>query len=174
MRKSTLLKVAFTCFALALVLAWAFFVNAGCTRQEATLTTGKVIPGVMFPGVRGDSAYAEVRADALPALYARYRSTLSNLGLPSGKWDRKQDCNHLCDAYVVSAQVSYTVAAWHSGTTAQSLALAVVWYRTDAGGSHAVVEARTDRGTLFIDPQRGASPVTLTPNEQANVFFRKW
>lgn len=154
------------------VLAWAWFVSA-CSRHESPLASGRVIDGKVLPGYRGDDRYAEVRADALPAMFDVFSDTISRLGLV--KWDARFDCNHFADLYVSAAQVRYAATAWHSETSANTLALAVVWYQPASGGrAHAIVELRTDRGTLYVDPLRGGGTIDLSPREIASISFRKW
>lgn len=150
---------------LLLLAALAF---SGCGRREAQLTTGRVLPASsMSAGIVGDAAYAEVRQEALPALYADFRGTLSRLGLV--KWDPRFDCNRFASLYVAVAQTRYAVAAWHSPTDAQALALAEVWYRRQDGTAHAIVQARTPAGDTYIEPQTGLAVPTPT-----GVFLRKW
>jgi hypothetical protein len=157
---------------LVLILAGYLSLMGGCAKREASFSTGKAIAGATLPGFKGDGAYLEVSAAALPALHDNYRAVLSDLGLV--KWDRRFDCNHLADLYIAAAQARHLVATWHSSTEAESLALGVVWYRRAAGGNHAIIEARTDRGVVYVDPGAGPQSVTLTPGEQASIYFRKW
>lgn len=157
---------------LTLLACFALVCIAGCGKREAALATGAVIAGSTLPGWKGDDAYAEVNSAALPELYAHFRGTLSDHGLT--KWDARFDCNHLADLYIAVAQARFAAAAWHASTGAQALALAVVWYRRDNGGRHALVEARTELGVQYIDVTAGPAPVRLSPTEVASIYFRKW
>lgn len=158
------------------VLAVLFVAVAftSCSKREATLSTGTVLPAAALPitGFKGDTAYAVVQSTALPALYDNFRAVLSRQGLV--KWDARYDCNHFASLYISLAQSSYTVATWHSETKAQTLALAEVWYRPGNGvGGHAIVAAMTERGLVYVEPQNGRE-LTLSPAERASIFLCKW
>lgn len=157
----------------AVVLAFVITCLPGCGKQEQSLATGSVVQASALPlaGFRGDTAYAKVNAEALPALYANFVSVLSAQGLV--KWDGRYDCNHSASLYIALAQAKFAVAAWHSSTPAQTLALAEYWYRLDRGGGHAIVAADTDRGLLFIEPQTGQI-VTLSQVERNSAYLIKW
>lgn len=164
---------------LALAVLLGVVLLTSCGRREAELTTGVAVPAMSLPGSTtrgfwaGDTAYAVVRHEALPSMYEDFRSTLSGLGLV--KWDAKFDCNRFATLYIGVAQARFTVAAWHSTTPAQALALAEVWYAQggDPKRGHAIVMAYTDRGPVYIEPQTGRE-LALTPAEEASVFLRKW
>lgn len=162
-----MLRCAITALALLLV--------AGCAKREQALSTGATIPAQDLLETRADrtgsSHYAVVQSGALPDLYAGFRATLSRQGLV--RWDERFDCNHFAALYIALAQTRFAVAAWHSETPAQSLALAEVWYYPDAGGYHAIVQARTERGDIFIEPQTGQE-IQLSATERTNITFRKW
>lgn len=155
---------------MALVL---FFV--GCGKTEQQLATGQVVagPALPLPGFKGDTNYAVVQASALPALFDNFASVLSKQGLV--KWDTRYDCNHFAALYVSLSQARFTVAAWHSTTPAQTLALAEFWYvPASAGGKgHAIVAAQTDQGLLFIEPQTGRT-ITLSDAERRSAYLVKW
>lgn len=160
---------AYLVFALVLLLS-------GCTRTEKEMTTGQVLSRTevaqVLPGFAGDSFYAQVQSDSLPILYANFRRVLSDQGLV--KWDERFDCNHFASLYISLAHSKYAVAAWHSYSKAQALALAEVWYIQErSGGGHAIVAAQTERGLIFIEPQTGKE-VILTPAERQSIFLVKW
>lgn len=162
------------CVASLVSLACLFlWLATGCGRQEAPLTTGRVIPAGALPQPTaiGDAAYAELRADALPLLYENFRALLSRQGLV--RWDDRFDCNKFAALYVSLAQVDYAVEAWHSRSAARSLALAPIWYTRDTGGRHAIVQAITEQGAVFIDPQNGRRLVLSDP-EIRSIYFRQW
>jgi hypothetical protein len=168
-------KLILTCLALALICAWAFFVNA-CSKREAQLSTGEVLAAAqvqqILPGFAGDTAYATVRSEGLPVLYQNFRDVLNKQGLVH--WDSRYDCNHFAALFVALSQAKYTVAAWHGNTKAQTLALAEVWYRPGAGaGGHAIVAAVTERGLLFLEPQTGKE-IPLTAAERRTIYLCKW
>lgn len=150
---------------LALVCAWAFFVNA-CSKHEAQLSTGRVIAAADLPGLKGDAAYAEVNPDCLPSLYEDFRAELSARGLV--RWDARYDCNKFASHYISRAQTRYSIAAWHSSTPAQSLALAEVWFERPDGTRHAIVQARTPAGDIYIEPQTGQRTTA------GQIYLRKW
>jgi hypothetical protein len=160
---------------LTLVCVWAFFVNA-CSKRETQLSTGAVLAAAqvqqILPGFAGDTAYATVQSSGLPEIYQNFRAVLNQQGLV--KWDERYDCNHFAALYVALAQSQYTVAAWHSNTKAQTLALAEVWYRPGAGAvGHAIVAAVTERGLLFLEPQNGQE-ISLTAAERRTIYLCKW
>lgn len=165
------MRIALT-FVLILLLA-------GCARREEALSTGQTVASLSLPTAlkpyhwSGDAEYAVVRSTALPSIYGDFRSTLSDLGLV--KWDARFDCNRFATLYIGVAQARYAVAAWHSSTKAQALALAEVWYLQggDATRAHAIVLAHTERGPVFVEPQTGRE-LTLTPAEQRSIFLCKW
>lgn len=157
-----------------LCLLFTVYCVTGCSKREAALTNGDIRPPAQLPsGFAGDTAYAVVRADALPALYENFSSVLSSQGLV--KWDGRYDCNHFAALYVALSQTKFTVAAWHSETKAQTLALCEVWYLQGGqpGKGHAVVGAMTESGMIYIEPQNGQQ-VALTQSEINSVFLRKW
>lgn len=126
----------------------------------------------------GSTHLAQVRADALPAMYSNFRAELFRLGVV--KWDVRYDCNHFAAFFCALANAKFYAANFHSATPAQSLALAEYWYRPGAGAAgHAIVLALTDRGPLWLEPQTGAllAPgqlLTLTPAEIASRYLVKF
>lgn len=159
---------------LLIALAIALLVGA-CSKREQAMTTGAVVASAALPlqGFKGDTAYAVVRSDALPSFYQNFRDVLNKQGLV--KWDSRYDCNHFASLYISLAQASYTVAAWHSETKAQTMALAEVWYLPNGppGGGHAIVAAVTDRGLVFIEPQTGQE-IRLTLAQRQSAYLVKW
>jgi hypothetical protein len=155
-----------------LALAAALFLTS-CGKKEASMTTGEVIASGSLAGLKGDTAYAKVQSSALPVIYENFKAVLNQRGLV--KWDSRYDCNHFAALYIAIAQTDYAVAAWHSSTTAQTLALAELWYVPGGIGNkgHAIVQAETERGTLYIEPQNGQL-LTLTAAELRTVYLRKW
>jgi hypothetical protein len=167
------LKFSLLCLALAVLCGLAFFF-ASCSKREQAMSTGAVVQAAALPlpGFKGDTAYAVVRSDALPALYQNFRDVLNKQGLV--KWDSRYDCNHFASLYIGLAQSSFTVAAWHSETNAQTLALAEVWYLPNGPPSgHAIVAAMTERGLVFIEPQTGQE-IRLTLAQRQSAYLIKW
>lgn len=162
---------------LSFVVIGAALFFSGCGKKESSpLASGTVVqnPAVetQLFGFIGDGPYAVVKADALPGYYSAFRDQLFKEGVV--KWDARFDCNHFASYYVAKAQTGYYLANFHSSTTAQTLALAEVWYRPGGGTKgHAIVAAQTDRGLLFIEPQTGGT-LTLSAVERASVFLVKW
>lgn len=164
------------CAACALLLA-------GCTsavhngppaRVAVSPSTGRVMQSgelkTLFPGlILGDYVYAEVNSEWLRQWYPRYRAELFRLGVVRG--NERFDCNHFASFYTGLAQALYFDHAFHSRTAAQ-LALGPFWYRrADGLGGHVVIQAMTERGRIFIEPQTGAE-LTLTAPELASAFLQ--
>lgn len=143
---------------------------AGCSPGERRLATDRVLPAAdvqrELPGWVGDTHYAVVRQSAILEIDREFRDVLSRQGLV--KWDGRFDCNRFASLWVNLAHTRYAVAAWHSRSPAQALALAEVWYRTD-DGAHAIVAALTEHGLTFIEPQTGH----IVPRP-TNIYFVKW
>lgn len=134
----------------------------------------RIVPKSEIAGWNGSDFYQEISFDSLPKLHAVYREALSDLGLPKARWDEKLDCNQLADAYIAVNQVKFLVDNWHRETKAQGLALGVVWFKRRDGQYHAVVEARMDGKTVYIDPAIGPGLIELLPSEIASIYFRKY
>lgn len=118
----------------------------------------------------GDNSYAEVNSAWLERFHTDFRTELFRQGIVRA--DERFDCNRYAEFFIGLAQVRFYREAFHSQLPAEALALAPYWYvRGDGRGSHAVVQALTERGRLFIDPQTGAE-VYLTPQEHATAFYR--
>lgn len=158
---------------ISLALIGVGFCMGGCGRTENQLSTGRVLTPSDLPGdLHGDTAYAEVRADALPLIYGDMQDAANRLGVV--RWDARWDCNGFAGLYIGTARVRYATAAWHLETPAQSLALAEVWYRRDdTGRMHAIVLAATDRGSRYVEPQTGRV-VTLSEAELKSRRLVKW
>jgi hypothetical protein len=130
--------------------------NAAAGPPPATgrvLTSAEVravIPGAII----GEDRYAEVNSAWLPEWYRMFRAQLFKLGIVN--WDERFDCNRIADFYSNLAQAFFSIEMFHSRTPAQALALGPFWYvRADGKGPHAVIQALTERGRVFIDPQTG-------------------
>jgi hypothetical protein len=159
---------------LGAVIVVSAILLVSCVQRESDLDSGRLINRTDLPGFKGDDVYAEVKVSALPALYDTYRSSLSSLGMPKAKWDKRFDCNHLADMYIAAAQVKFAISKWHKKTDAQGLAMAVIWFTQDKGGNHAIVEIKSDTGTLYVDPSIGPDPIKLSAKEINSIYFRKW
>lgn len=117
----------------------------------------------------GDDVYAEVNSTWLERFYADFQTELARLGVD--RWNERFDCNRIVDFYISLAQVRFYREAYRTNTPAKALAIAPYWYRRgDGSGSHAIVQAITERGRLFIDPQTGTE-VYPTPQEHATAYF---
>ena len=144
------------------------------SKPKPAASTGRVLnaldllnAGATTPA--GDAGYAEVNSAWLASYYDSFRNSLFREGVV--KWDARFDCNHFADAYAVLAQLKFFAENFQSRTSAQTLAIGVVWYRRDVdGGGHAINCALTERGTVYIEPQTGTQ-VTLSPSEIASRFF---
>ncbi|ACB74010.1 hypothetical protein Oter_0721 [Opitutus terrae PB90-1] len=117
----------------------------------------------------GDETYAEVNSQWLFRYYQDFRAELFRLGIV--RWDDRFDCNRFAELYTSLAQARFYRESYQSRTPAKALALAPFWYiRGNGQGAHAIVQALTERGRMFIDPQTGAE-VQLTPQERASAYF---
>lgn len=172
--------------AVTLGLAALVLVFSGCSaaprplaspsgEMAPSITTGRVytlpevrreIPTMYF----GDDAYAEVNSEWLRMWYGEYRAQLARLGVID--WDTRFDCNRFVEFYASLAQAYFYREAFHSRTTARALALGPIWYVRENGRSrHALVQALTERGRIFIDPQTGRE-VELTPTERSSAYLQ--
>lgn len=143
-------------------------------ERDTPMTTGRIytlnevrarIPTMFF----GDDSYAEVNSAWLHKWYGEYRSQLSRVGIVN--WNARFDCNRFVDFYTGLAQAYYFCESFHDAKPAQALALGPIWYVRDDGRSrHALVQALTERGRIFFDPQNGRE-VELTPKEQASAYL---
>lgn len=138
-------------------------------------TTGRILSdrelrGAVPGAILGESVYAEVNSEWLPHWYRTYRQQLFKIGLV--RWDSRFDCNRFADFYTNLAQAYFSVEMFHSTTPAQALALGPFWYvRQDGRGSHAIVQAVTERGRIFIDPQTGEE-MQLSALEQQSGYVQ--
>jgi hypothetical protein len=168
----------------AACLAAAAGFSAGCATT-ATLArapapavapaTGKVLTRAQLrdaiPGaIAGEDRYAEVNSAWLREWYQVFRAKLFKIGIVN--WDERFDCNRFADFYSNLAQAFFSLEMFHSETPAQALALGPIWYvRADGTGSHAVIQALTERGRVFIDPQTGRE-MELNPLEQKSAYVQ--
>lgn len=144
------------------VLGFAATTGRVLTRADVQLATSTLF--------FGDSLYAEVNSRWLARYYVDFRAELFRLGVL--RWDRRFDCNRFAEFYASLAQARFYRDTFQSALPAQSLAIAPFWYlRADGKGAHAVVQALTERGRLFIDPQTGHE-VTLSVTESATGYYR--
>lgn len=136
----------------------------GRIMSDADLRT--LLPGAIL----GDKSYAEVNSAWLARWYPIFRSRLFKIGLT--QWNARFDCNRFADFYANLAQAFFAVEMFHSNTQVDALALGPVWYRRDYNrGAHAVIQAVTERGRIFIDPQTGAE-IQLSPAERRSCFVQ--
>jgi hypothetical protein len=143
-------------------------------EMDTPITTGRVyslmelrqrIPSMYF----GDDSYAEVNSAWLQKWYHEYRSQLSRVGIVN--WNERFDCNRFVEFYTGLAQAYYFRESFHRQSPAHALALGPIWYTRDNGRTrHALVQAITERGRVFFDPQNGRE-VELTPAEQASAYL---
>ncbi len=144
-------------------------------RGEPAPTTGKVLTGpelrAVAPGaILGDNFYAEVNSAWLTEWYRLFRAQLFKMGIVH--WNARFDCNRFADFYSNLAQAFFSMEMYHSRTPAQALALGPFWYvRDDGKGSHAVIQALTERGRVFIDPQTGKE-LDLSPGERRSGYVQ--
>jgi hypothetical protein len=143
-------------------------------RSSVAATTGRVFTKAEMHQLTtthyfGDEVYAEVNSQWLRQYYQEFRSELHRLGVM--EWDERFDCNRFTELYVGLAQARFFRETFHSRTPARALAIGPFWYVRDNGrGSHAVVQALTERGRIFIDPQSGEE-VQLTTSESTTFAY---
>lgn len=149
--------------------------SASAESDAMPMLTGRVytlaevremIPTMYF----GDDSYAEVNSAWLKLWYGEYRAQLDRVGVV--RWDVRFDCNRFVDFYSGLAQAYFYRQTFHSRTPARALALGPIWYVRDMGGGrHALIQALTERGRIFIDPQNGRE-IDLTPTEKASAYLQ--
>lgn len=154
-----------------LVLAALLLAVGGCAKNgppapsaTAVLLTSYDVSSAISGAFTPDVIYSQVNSAWLKDFYPTFRAEIFRQGVV--KWDDRFDCNHFASYYVALAQTQFYLAAWRSGTPAQSLAIGQFWYVRKSGIGHALVVALTERGPVFIEPQTGAE-VKLTPEERA-------
>lgn len=137
--------------------------------------TGRVLTAGELRQLRPDAilaeeSYAEVNASWLPQYYREFRNELFRLGIT--RWDERFDCNRFADLFTSLAQAHFFRAAFHSRTPAKALALGPYWYiRADGSGAHAIVQAITQHGPVYLDPQTGEQ-VELAPGEKFAAYLQ--
>lgn len=166
----------------AALLAAAAGWSSGCasapmamSRSSPAPATGKVLSSAQLravvPGaIVGENNYAEVNSAWLPGWYRLFRAKLFQIGIV--KWDERFDCNRIAEFYSNLAQAFFSVGMFHSESPAQALALGPIWYeRADGKGRHAIIQALTERGRVFIDPQTGLE-MDLAPGERQSAYVQ--
>ncbi|HYC70072.1 MAG TPA: hypothetical protein VEB66_02635 [Opitutaceae bacterium] len=165
---------ALACVAAGVVLSGCA-TTAHVEARQVAPTTGRILTdrelrGAVPGAILGERVYAEVNSAWLPRWYRTYREQLFKIGLT--RWDSRFDCNRFADFYSNLAQAFFSLEMFHSNTPAQALALGPFWYvRADGGGSHAIVQAVTERGRIFIDPQTGEE-MKLSALEQQSGYVQ--
>jgi hypothetical protein len=148
---------------------------AAVAAPKQRLATGRVLnPGEVLrevPGaLLGDSYYAEVNSASLPRLYRDFRAQLSERGIL-----RREDrftCKHFAGLFAEMAQADFAREMHRSPSKARALAIGSIWYvRDDGAGPHAIVQALTERGRIYFEPQTGRE-IALSPKEEASAYFR--
>ncbi|MEY4940206.1 MAG: hypothetical protein RIQ93_1941 [Verrucomicrobiota bacterium] len=116
-----------------------------------------------------DETYAEVNSHWLNQYYADFCRELNRHGVMRG--GERFDCVRFCDFYSSLAQARFFRAAFHERIPARALALGQIWYFRTDGSPHAIVQAMTERGRIFIEPQTGAE-LHLAPDERKGIYFQ--
>jgi hypothetical protein len=168
----------------AALLAAVAGLSTGCASASLTASTAAARPSpvtgrvlssaevqAVVPGaIVGDERYAEVNSAWLPEWYRLFRAQLFKIGIV--QWDERFDCNRIADFYSNLAQAFFSLEMFHSRTPAKALALGPCWYvRADGKGAHAVIQALTERGRVFIDPQTGRE-LDLAPVERQSAYVQ--
>lgn len=149
--------------------------SGGAAQWPVPISTGLIMSGLEVqsraPGVvTGDLIYAEVNSVWLHRWYHTFRGELFRLGVT--KWDERFDCDRFAGLYAGMAQACFYREMFHSRSRATALALGPYWYpRANGKGGHAIIQALTERGRIFIDPQTGAE-LNLSPSEQEHPFLQ--
>ncbi len=150
-------------------------VTTASAASKLPLTTGRVLnPGEVLhavPGaLLGDTSYAEVNSASLPRLYRDFRDELFERGIM-----RRSDrftCKHFAGLFAEMAQADFAREMHRSNSKARALAIGSIWYvRDDGAGPHAIVQALTERGRIYLEPQTGRE-ISLSPREEASAYFR--
>jgi hypothetical protein len=161
-------------FAVALAALSPLALVTGCSRQsgEPAIFTGKVYSAEQVRtacgwAYIGKTQYAEVNRDWLPWYYAQFRSEIAAGAYGVVKWEPDACCTFFASRFASGAQLHYFAQNWNTGLAANGIAVGKRWY-TPAGGKvgHAIVQAVTQRGLEFFEPQTGQF-VTLTDAEKA-------
>lgn len=161
---------------LLLAIFWSLFILAGCQDTASpNYSTGiPILPAVLSvqPAVYSDTSYTLVDSSKLAAMQDDFNSVLSREGLV--RWDERFRCAHFADLFIGLAQARNAVQQFQSSSPGHALALAVFWYRP-AGSTtgHAIVEADTERGQVFWEPQTGQE-LHLSQAEISSRFFAKY
>lgn len=144
--------------------------KAGPSPATGRVLTPAEVRAVIPNAIIGDDRYAEVNSAWLPEWQRVFRAQLFKLGIV--QWDERFDCNRIADFYSNLAQAFFSLEMFHSNTPAKALALGPFWYRrADGKGSHAVIQALTERGRVFIDPQTGQE-LDLQPVERQSAYVQ--
>jgi hypothetical protein len=161
--------------------ALAALLSSGCVSPTNAVKVQEVVPftdRVLYEAdlrklgnrvVLGDEAYAEVNSAWLKEWHGDFRAQIFRLGVV--RWNQRYDCNRFAEIYTGLAQIAYFRVTFHRETPAKALAIGPYWYVTQQGRSHAIVQAITERGRIFIDPQPGRE-VQLTGSEQRSTFLQ--
>lgn len=154
---------------------FVLLVGTAAAATPVRFSTGRVIGPVEVlreaPGaLLGDRAYAQVNSAALPKLYAEFREQLFEQGIV--KRDDSYTCKHFAALFAEMAQARYFRENVKSTMPAHALAIGSIWYvRDDGRGPHAIVQALTERGRIYLEPQTGKE-VALSAREEASAYFR--
>lgn len=173
-RRRIIFWIGVALFALVIAALSPLALLTGCSKSSpAPSSTSRVytaaeVRAAVPLAFAGDTAYAEVRSAWLREYYSEFRAEVFRQGVT--KWDERFDCNHFATYYVALAQTKFYLAAFHSPTPAQSLAVGTFWYQSPRG-PHAIVVALTERGAVYIEPQTGAE-LQLTPEQRASAWLR--
>ncbi|HTL67264.1 MAG TPA: hypothetical protein VL200_06360 [Lacunisphaera sp.] len=159
--------------------------GGGCTNVPVDLAaspagrvkpaTGRILTGAEVGNLAPramlcEQYYAEVNSAWLDAWYQLFRRQLYDIGFVH--WDERFDCNRFTDCYTNLAQAYFALENFQSRTPARALALGPFWYRPEhATSNHAIVQAITERGRIFIDPQTGQE-MHLTAGEERSAFWQ--
>ncbi|WP_221031069.1 hypothetical protein [Actomonas aquatica] len=136
------------------------------TGQVISYNEMRSIDGKM---VLGDRSYAQVNSAWLADFNKRFRRELTRLGI--SETDRNFDSSRVADLYRVYAQAHYFKTSFHSEVDAEAIAIGSIWYvRETSGTQHALVQAITERGRIFIEPHTGEE-IQLSANELRSAYF---
>lgn len=149
----------------------------GCQPKQQPIAAGRVVvnPAQSPADHVGDVGYVVIRAASLPSIQERFEAALFDLSGGIQKWDRKMDCNGFAGLWCGAARAILAGQLWHSSAPINAPAVAEVWYRPSGGNvGHAIVQAITDEGTVYWEPQPPGRRLKLSQAEIASIYFRKW
>lgn len=157
---------------------------ASCTKNSKdvytnqNITKDNLIQEIGFNGVSdkyASSNYEIVDYDWLiNTFYPYYQSSLYETDDVT-QWSPSFQCSLFCEYYLSKLNTLYYKDHWNITSLSTQLAAGEFWYLPDPSRpleGHSIVRIRTNKGWIFIDPQKDQQTqiVTLT-NDQINSHY---